>query len=360
MQRVIARCALAVACGLLTGCGAGKAAQDKGPQALPVQTQVARLQPVENYTEYLATIQSLGSAVLQPDVEGQVVRIYVHSGERVSAGAPILAIDPSKQQASVHTEEATRRARAATLEYDRQQLERQKQLYAAGVISRQDLDQAQSAYDAAKADVEASAATVRQQEVQLHYYEVKAPAAGVVGDIPARVGDRVTNSTVLTTIDTGKELEAYLYVAAEKAGEVRLGTPVDLLDDNGKPQLRVKVTFVSPRLDPQTQLLLIKAAIPPEKQSQFRNQEIVHARVIWGVTEHPLVPLTAVSRLGGSAFVFVAEQKDGKTIARQRSVQLGQLVGNDYPVLDGLKPGEKIIVSGVQMLVDGMPVAPMG
>lgn len=360
MQRVIARCALAFLCAMLAGCGPGKASQPSGPQALPVQTLAVKLQPVENYAEYLATIQSLGSAVLQPEVEGQVVKIYARSGERVNAGAPLLTIDPSKQQATVNTEEATQRARLATLEYDRQQLERQKQLYAAGVISKQELDQAQSAFDAATADVEASAATVRQQEVQLHYFQVRAPSAGIVGDIPVRVGDRVTNSTVLTTIDTGREMEAYIYVAAEKSDQVRLGTPVDLLDENGKPELRVKVTFISPRLDPETQLLLLKAAIPPEKQKDFRNQEIVHARVIWGTTEHPLVPLTAISRMGGSAFVFVAEQKDGKTMAKQRSVQLGQLVGNDYPVLEGLNPGEKVITSGVQMLVDGMPVAPQG
>jgi RND family efflux transporter MFP subunit len=227
------------------------------------------------------------------------------------------------------------------------------------VVSRQELDQAQSAYDAAKADVEASAATVRQQQVQLHYFLVKAPAAGIVGDIPVRLGDRVTNSTLLTTIDTGRELEAYIYIAAEKASDVRLGTPVDLLDENGKPRLRVKVSFISPRVDPDTQLLLI-TAIPTAKQADFRNQEVVHSRVIWDEKPYPVVPLTAVSRMGGSAFVFVIDQKDGKSVARQRSVQLGQLVGNDYPVLEGLKSGEKIIVSGVQMLVDGMPVAPIG
>lgn len=360
MQRTFTAVLLAALAALFTACSGGKAASNAGPQALPVQTQVARLQPVENYTDYLATIQSLGSSVLQPEVEGQVVKILVRSGEHVSKGTPLLVIDPSKQQATVNTEEATQRARRATLEYDRQQLERQKKLYAAGVISRQELDQAQSAYDAADADVEASAATVRQQQVQLHYFEVRAPSSGAIGDIPVRVGDRVTNSTMLTTIDTGGSLEAYLYVPAEKAAGVRVGTPVDILDDSGKPELRVKVSFVSPRIDPQSQLLLLKAGIPADKQSQFRNQEIVHARVVWSKTDHPLVPLAAVSRMGGSSFVFVAEQQDGKTVARQRPVQLGPLVGNDYPVLDGVKPGDKVITSGVQMLIDGMPVMPMG
>lgn len=359
MQRLVARCILPLACAVLAGCGPGKAAQADRQQALPVQTAAVKLQPVEDYGEYLATIQSLGSAVLRPEVEGQLVKIYAHSGETVSAGTPILSIDPSKQQATVNTEQAAQKSRLATLAYAQQDLERQKGLYASGVTSRQELDRAQSAYEAAKADVEASAATVQQQQVQLHYFLVKAPTAGVVGDIPVRPGDRVTNSTILTTIDTGKEMEAYVYISADHAGDVHLGTPVDLLDENGKPELRVKVTFVSPRVDPDSQLLLIRAAIPAGRQRDFRNQEAVHARVIWGEKQLPLIPLTAVSRLGGSAFVFVPGQQDGKTVAKQRSVQLGALVGNDYAVLDGLKGGEKVIVSGVQMLVDGMPVAPM-
>jgi RND family efflux transporter MFP subunit len=186
---------------------------------------------------------------------------------------------------------------------------------------------------------------------------VKAPAKGIIGDIPVRVGDRVKNDTVLTTLDTGGELEAYLSVPAEKSSAVRVGTPVELLDEEGKPALRTRVTFVSPRVDTENQLLLLKAAVP-NQQRQFRNDQVVHVRVVWREMERPLIPVTAVSRMTGQTFAFVADKDGNNLVAHQRAVRLGDVVGNSYVVLDGIKPGEQVIITGVQMLADGMPVAP--
>ncbi|HEX8926018.1 MAG TPA: efflux RND transporter periplasmic adaptor subunit, partial [Terriglobales bacterium] len=185
---------------------------------------------------------------------------------------------------------------------------------------------------------------------------VKAPAAGGVGDIPVRIGDRVTVQTVLTTLDRGNDLEAYISIPAEKAHEVKLGTPVEILDSNGQPSVRTAISFISPRVDTATQLLLVKANVPANKG--FRNDELVHLRLVWREQERTTIPVTAVSRLGGTTFAFVAEDKDGKSFARQKPVKLGDITGNEYVVLDGLKPGDKLITSGVQMLVDGMPVTP--
>src|SRR5581483_11409090 len=147
-------------------------------------------------------------------------------------------IDPSKQEATVNSQEATLRSRQASLELNRADLERTQKLFDAGVVSRQALDQAKSTYDATKAEVDALEATIREQQVQLHYYLVRAPAAGVIGDIPVRVGDRVTSSTSLTTLDQSGELEAYVSVPAEKSSQVRMGMPLELLDDSGKLALR--------------------------------------------------------------------------------------------------------------------------
>ena len=80
--------------------------------------------------------------------------------------------------------------------------------------------------------------------------------------------------------------------------------------------------------------------------------------MVWSEEKRPVIPVTAVSRLSGKIFAFVAEGQGQQTVARQRLIQVGDVVGNDYVVLDGVKPGDKIIVSGVQMLADGMPVAP--
>ena len=343
---------------LATGCGnkvdAGKPA---GPQAFPVKVITASAQLVPQSTDYLATLKSRNAAVLQPQVEGDITRIFVHSGERVQAGAPILEIDPRKQEATVSNQEATYKSKLANLELARVDLDRKQKLYAAGVIAKAELDASQTAYDAAKADAAALEAAIREQKVQLRYYTVNAPSNGIIGDIPVKIGDHVTSQTQLTTLDHGGQLEAYIYVPAEKSAQVRMGMPVDLLDDNGKPAARTKVFFISPRVDTDSQTLLVKTQVP-NPEMKFRNAQQVHARVIWSEKNSPMIPVTAVSRLSGKIFAFVAEPQGQQTVARQRSIEVGDLVGNDYVVLGGIQPGDKIIVSNIQMLVDGMPVVP--
>ena len=344
----------------LSGCGRKEsqaAAATGGQPALPVKTVKALAQSVGQYTEYVSTLKSRNSSVLQPEVEGQITRIMVASGDRVEDGTPILEIDPRKQQATVHSQEATLNSRRANLDWARKELERNRQLAAAGVISKQALDQVQSQYDAALADVNALEATVREQSVQLHYYQVKSPAAGTIGDIPVRVGDRVATTTVLTTLDRGGALEAYIYLPAEKAGTVKLGIPVQIVDDTGKELANTRISFVSPRVDPQTQLLLVKADVPNANHG-FRNDQLVHVRVVYQQIDKPLIPVTAVSRLAGQTFAFVAESDGKQTVAKQKPVQLGEIIGNNYVILNGIMPGEQIITSGVQMLADGMPVTP--
>jgi len=344
---------------LCTACGGGKGAQQQAgpPPAMPVKVEVAQLQPVGDYTEYLATLKSRNAAVIQPQVDGNVTKIFVASGAHVQAGQLLMEIDPQKQEATVNSQEATQKLKQANLAYAKQELDRRKQLAAEGVIARQDLDQAQAAYDAALADVEASGASAREQRVQLHYYTVRAPTAGTVGDIPVRVGDRVANTTVLTTVDKTGELEAYITVPSEKSRSVHIGQTVDLLNDDGTTAARTKLTFVSPRVDPQSQLLLVKAAVP-NANGRFRNDQLVHARILWSEASRPTIPVTAVARVTGQTFAFIADESQKPAVARQKPVKLGDVVGNNYVVLDGIKPGEKIITTGVQVLADGMPVNP--
>jgi RND family efflux transporter MFP subunit len=342
---------------VLAGCGKTQANAPSGPQAFPVKVITAQSQMVPLSTDYLATLKSRNAATLQPLVEGDITRIFVNSGQQVEPGAPILEIDPRKQQATVNNQEAAYESQQAVLRQDAIDLDRKKQLFAAGVIARADLDTAQHTYDAAKASADALQAAIREQQVQLHYYTVRAPSAGVIGDIPVHVGDHVTTQTMLTTIDPGGALEAYINVPAEKSGALRMGMPVDIVDDQGKPLARTKITFISPHVDTDSQTLLVKTQVPnPERK--FRNAQQVHAQVIWSERQAPMVPITAVTRLSGKLFAFVAEAQGQQAVARQRVIQVGDLVGNDYVVLDGIKAGDKIIVSNVQMLVDGMPVIP--
>jgi RND family efflux transporter MFP subunit len=177
----------------------------------------------------------------------------------------------------------------------------------------------------------------------------------VVGDIPVRVGDSVTRSSVLTTIDENAGLEVYINVPVQEAEHLRLGLPVHLVDDAGRLLTSTKLSFVSSAVDPGTQSVLAKAVL--EQADSFRTDQFVRARMVWTETPALTVPLVAVNRINGQYFAFVADSGEaGTTVARQRQVDLGAVVGNDYIVRSGLKPGEKLIVSGVQKIADGAPV----
>src|SRR5487761_145949 len=111
-----------------------------------------------------------------------------------------MEIDPRVQQASVSSQEASRNAQAATLANAQAQLQREQKLFDAGIVSKQDIDTYKTTYENALAQQKALDAQVRQQQAQLHYYNVTAPTAGIVGDIPVHVGDRVTNTTLPTAL----------------------------------------------------------------------------------------------------------------------------------------------------------------
>lgn len=344
------------------GCGKdSKAAAPQGPGAMAVKVQDAQAILINDTTDYVATLKSRDSAIIMPQVEGQIVQIYRHSGDQVAAGTPLMQIDPLKQQATVKSQEDTRAAAEANLRFAQQQFQRSNGLYAAGVVSKQDLDQTKSALDTAKAQVQALDANVREQQVQLRYYTVAAPWTGIVGDIPVHVGDRVTTTTMLTTVDKPGSLEVYVYVPIERASQLKMNMPVQVLDGSGNVLADSRISFISPQVDNTTQTVLAKARIANHKD-ELRQSQFIRARLVWGRQKNPVVPVLAVSRIGGQYFAFVAEQdqKAGSYVAHQKPLKVGQMVDNNYVVLEGIKPGDKVIVSGTQFLIDGVPVVPQG
>jgi len=329
-----------------------------GFPAMPVKVMEAKAVPVNDSSDYVATLKSRDSAVIMPQVEGQITQIFVHSGDRVAGGSALMEIDPLKQQATVRSQESARAAQQAQLNWAKQQYQRAEGLAAAGVVSKQDLDQAKSTMDAAQAQMDALDANVREQEVQLHYYKVVAPREGIVGDIPVRVGDRVTTTTQLTTVDQPGSLEAYVYVPVERSSQLKMGLPVQVLDSNGKVLADTRISFISPQVDNTTQTVLVKARIANGNDA-LRQSQFIRARIVWGTHQSPEVPILAVSRLAGQYFAFVAEPQKGGFVAKQKPLTIGQTVGNDFEVRDGIKPGDKVIISGTQFLMDGAPVVPM-
>jgi RND family efflux transporter MFP subunit len=322
---------------------------------MPVQVRIAQAEKIPDVTEYLSILKSRHSATINPQVEGQVTKIFVKSGDHVRAGTPLLQIDPLKQQATVGSQEATVLAQEATVRYAQVQLDREKKLFEAGVVPKQELDNAQTTYDAALAQLRALEHQVAQQKVELHYYTVTAPMDGIVGDIPVRMGDRVAVTTLLTTVDEPGALEAYIYVPADRARDLRLGVPVHLIDETRNGLADTRITFISPQVDTETQTVLVKAMVE-NRDSRLRVAQQVRAQVVWGTHEGTVIPILAVTRINGQFFAFLAVTEGKSTVARQRLLKVGDTIGNDYAVLEGVKPRDHIIVSGLQFLQDGAPV----
>lgn len=332
------------------GAGPGEA---RPPAAVKIVTLAPK--PIDQSSEFIATLRSLRSTTVQPDVEGLVTRIFVKSGDRVRVGTPLVQIDPDKQQASVRSTEAGRAGAEADVVYWRAQVKRLEALVDAGAISRQEFEQAQNSLKTAEAKLSALNAEVREGRVQLQYYRVVAPQAGVVGDISIRVGDRVTTETRITTIDDNESLEAYIEVPLARAPDLRPGLPVQLLDGDGKPVVTNPISFIAPRVDGATQSVLVKTLLK-DAPPALRAQQFVKARIVWNTSQGLTVPVVAVSRISGQYFCFVAEPQGEGLVAKQRAVQVGEVLGEDYVIVGGLKAGERVIVTGIQKLGDGAPV----
>jgi RND family efflux transporter MFP subunit len=350
---------------VLTGCSRG-ASDPAGPPSFPpavVKLATANPAPIENSSEYIAVLKSLQSTAVQPQIDGQVVEIFVRSGDHVDQGQRLVQIDASRQQAAVSSQEAERAAREADVAYARQQYQRSSDLLAAGAISKQEQEQTETSLRTAEARLQSLQAQLTQQEVQLRYFTVTAPTAGIIGDVPVRVGHQVTPQTVLTTIDQNATLELNVQVPVERAGDLKNGLPIRVLTGDGASELgTTTVSFVSPRVDDQTQSILVKGFVR-NPQGAMRAAQSVRAQIVWNTGEGIVVPITAALRINGQYFAFVAEDangRDGKPalVAKQRAIKVGPIAGDNYSVLEGLKPGDRIVVSGTQKLADNAPIAP--
>ncbi|MGA8230589.1 MAG: efflux RND transporter periplasmic adaptor subunit [Candidatus Acidiferrales bacterium] len=349
----LAATVLAVA---VAGCGRNQAEENPNIPATPVQTVVVRDVPISDDSEFLATLKSRHSSALNPQVEGQVTRILVKSGDRVAAGGKLMEIDPLRQQATVQGQQASIAAQKANVELAQIQFDRAQKLSEAGVIAKQELDQAQTNLATAKEQQHALEAQLNEGQVTLHYYSVVSPTNGIVGDIPVRVGDRVTVSTMLTTIDEPGNLEVYVNVPVDRAPSLKMGQLIQLLDDAGNVAAETHIDFISSEVDTTTQSVLVKATLK-NSSGALRTSQFARVRIVWGVHQGAVLPVLAVSRINGEFFAFVVDTSVKPPVAHQKIVKLGELKNNQYAVISGLAPGDHVVVEGGQNLVDGAPVA---
>lgn len=385
----------------LSSCEAAKTLAHKGgggPPAMSVKVIPVQQTSVVEKTRYLATLKSRKAVPLKSQVAGQIQSILVSSGANIAKDTIILKLDPSKQQETVNTlmasaksyraeKEAaeatlkslisTKESKEAAQDFSRRQLDRYSLLFNQGAISREQVDQKNTDLRMAAADVNTaesqihaqrgiiakaqeqigqSNAAIKEQEAQLHYFTIRAPFSGTIGDIPVKVGEYVTSSTLLTTINQNDELEIYINVPTERSADLHPGLKVMLLDANQHSLGEAVISFISPQVNDENQSILVKALYNNSKNT-LRSGQLVTAEIIWKQNNGLLVPTESVSMLAGQAFVFVATDQGKGLIAKQVAVDLGEIVGDKYQVLSGLQPTDKVVCSGIQNLVDGIPIA---
>lgn len=391
---------------------------------------------IEDSSDYSATLDSRQSVRLQPQVAGQIAAIYVREGDRVQQGARILEIDATEQQAQVASRlagvetaraevasaladveaaiaalkslQSKREAAISNVRLNQQEYQRFQELFNEGASSKQVLDQRLNAIQTAQASLAEVEANIREQEsaiararaqvvrnqqalsqqqanvsegkAQLKYYTIKAPFTGIVGDIPAKVGDVVGTSTQLLTLTQNQQLEVQIPIPLERASQLRQGLPVRLLDDQGKTVTTGSISFISPNVDATTQSIPVEATFANPSDT-LRTAQFVRARVVWSNRSGVLVPTTAISRLGGKDFIFVGAsfQESGckvlaqgqgggppsapqdadpdQLVAAQKLVELGKIVGNNQEVLKGLTASDRIITTGILQLQNCLPIA---
>lgn len=332
----------------------------------------------------------------QGEVDAARSQVGIQQANVRNAEAELRAVEAeaAEAEAAVEQSKADLRQQEAELELAKTNQTRAKMLVEQGAESQQfldnstrDLNAAQAQTDALKAALNSSqkalnasnervasarSAISGQQEAlkqaqtrvsianeNLDFNRITAPIDGVVGNIQPKVGDYVDVGEQITTITQDNALELNIGVPLEQASNLELGLPVEIIDRQGEALAQGDISFISPRADLSSQAILVKAAF--NNNGKLRDDSFARARIIWSEDSGVLIPTAAVSRIAGKTFVFVAkekEQEDGTKalVAEQRPVELGAIQGQSYQVISGLKPGERLITSGILNLADGTPV----
>lgn len=208
--------------------------------------------------------------------------------------------------------------------------------------------------DQAQANVNEAKGNLQRIETLRAKMAIKAPIEGIIGNIPVKIGDYIDNDTILTTITQNNLLELNFSIPLENLTDLKLGLPVQLLDGKKQVIATGEISFISPNVTSDSQLVTAQA-IFSNVDSNLLNQQFIPARIVWDTSKGILAPTSAIFRIGSQAFVFVAKNNpEGEgLIAEQRTVRLGAIQGNSYEILDGVNPGDQIVTAGILQLRDG-------
>jgi RND family efflux transporter MFP subunit len=362
----------------LAGCSHNpEQAPGTSPRAVTVSYPLER--EVTDYQDYTGRTAAVDSVQIQARVTGYLDKIYFTEGAEVAEGTVLYEIDPRPYQAAYDAAKAQVAQTRAALSLARQNNERFQKLNREqpGAVTQVDLNQYQSQYDQAVANLAYAEANLKTAGLNLDWTKIMAPVEGLVGRLLVTRGNLiVANQTTLTTVvrqdpmwvyfdaDEPTVLQVHELIRQGKFGDARTGPPkvpfhLQLSNEKGFPH-EATLDFVNNQIDLATATLLIRAVFPNPKPANgprlFAPNNFVRVRV---PTSPPyqaiLVNPEAVGTDQDLKYVYVVEENN-KVV--RYNVKLGSLQDGLQVITDGVKPGERIIVNGLQRVQQGATVNP--
>ena len=359
------------------------AACDQAPAAVsaapPPQVGVVtiRSEPVQRTTELPGRVDAVQISQVRPQVGGVILKRLFTEGGDVKEGQQLYQIDPATYQAACDSAVATLAHDEAALADANARTARYKPLSELGTVSKQNYDDAVAKEKEAQADVASARAAIDQARINLNYTKVLSPISGTIGRSSLTPGALVTanqttslatvtqldpiyvdlNQPVTTLLRLRKELAAGEIEGADDGAAEGAAKVTLKIEDGSTYPLPGKLEFSEVNVDQSTGTVLVRA-IFPNPQHLLLPGMYVHAEVEEGVNRRGIfVPQPAVSRNPrGEALVLVVG--DGNK-AEPRVISTGPAVRDQWVVTDGLKPGERVIVDGLQSVRPGMVVQPV-
>jgi RND family efflux transporter MFP subunit len=331
---------VATACAAFAS-GCGKAPHSKTASApelpvAPVKVQQIAARAVESSEEVSGTVRARLRATIEAKASGRITALPVVAGQKVRAGDLVARLEAPEIKARADL------AQANLIQAERE-WKRASSLQNQQAATRAELDVAESRHLA-------SQAALAEAKAMLSYIEVLAPFDGVVARKMADVGDLAAPGKPLVEVEDPSNLQVEASVPELIASKVRADMTMPVRLGHSSDLVAGKVTEVSPVADPVSRTFRVKLDLPPN--SGALSGQFARLFVPLGETSSLYIPASAVTRRGQLDIVFVVE--DGK--AWLHLVKIGRRLGGEVEVLSGLDSGDKVIVEGGNLLVDGQPV----
>lgn len=362
---------LAVALGGLLAAQLLACSGKKPPAPGPPEVSVIAVTPSPaTYTEdYVAQTEAVNTVEIRPRVGGVLDKQFPSEGEHVKAGELLFVIDPQPYIEALAQARATLAQNEASLEQSQRDLARANALSAIDAVSQQELDATIAKNKANVASVAAGQAAVKTALLNLGYTNIASPIDGVMGRAQMRVGSLASaNTSLLTTVYETSRMYVNLSISEQRLLTLQrtLGRAPNqnsteappfrlFLADGSEYPVAPKLNFIDPAVDTRTGTLAMRLEVANPQQLLHAGE---FARVQVTTFQDPtaiVLPQRAIQDLQGKNYVWIVDA-EGK--AEQRDVRMGPRIGQNWLVAQGLKPGDRVIVDGVQRLKPGVPVKP--